>query len=122
MPCPPLPSGLIPPYPVQTVARVGFEIVHDPLRPSLAFDHDVNMAAAHVRGKHAPVAVGAVIEKRGQDCLTPLAVRGIRRLAPQSAFPQRSAPDRLRPDDSPANYALDRRNPIRRSASGSYNQ
>ena len=63
MPCPPLASGWIQPDPVQTEARVGFEVVHDPLQPSLAFDHDVNMAAAHVGGKHGRVAVRAVIEK-----------------------------------------------------------
>ena len=86
MPCPPFASRFIQPYPVQTAARVGFEGVHDPLRPSLAFDHNVNVGAAHVGRKHAPVAMRAVVEKRAQHCLTALAIHGIGLLVHISAL------------------------------------
>ena len=50
MPCPPLSRGFIQPQLIEVPARIGLEVVHDPLRACFGLYYDVNVIGTHVGG------------------------------------------------------------------------
>jgi hypothetical protein len=65
--CPSLPIRFIQSHPSQTATGVGFEGIHDPLRPDLRRHHRVYVAAAHVGRQQIPSLVPANLLNRLQN-------------------------------------------------------
>jgi hypothetical protein len=65
MPCPALSMWVIQPNVVQAAARIGFQVVHDSLGPSIPFHHYMNLITVHVGGQQPPPAICAAFQHGG---------------------------------------------------------